>query len=151
MQNWIDNHHNALWFIVPLYGLLLWLLVSAIISFIGGWSTLAKRFALKSPFRGDRWGGQSGQMRWTAGYGNCLTVGASPDGFYLAISILFRFRHPPLLVPWTEVAITRRRFLFFRYVRFGLGSELNIPLYMREGIAERIKQAAGSNWPVEAI
>ena len=59
MQSWIDNHHNALWFIIPVYGLLLWLLVSGIISFIGGWSTLAKRFVLKSPFRGDRWGGQS--------------------------------------------------------------------------------------------
>jgi hypothetical protein len=50
-------------------------------------------------------------MRWIAGYGNCLTVGASPDGFYLAISPLFRFRHPPLLIPWTEVEITRRRVL----------------------------------------
>ena len=90
-------------------------------------------------------------MRWIAGYGNCLTVGASPDGFYLAISPLFRFRHPPLLIPWTEVEITRRKLLFFRYVRFGLGREVKIPLYLRERLAERIKHTARSSWPVEAL
>src|SRR4051794_28236208 len=103
MQNWIDNHHSALWFIIPAYGLLLWLFVSAVISLIGGWSALAKRFALNTPFLGKCWNRQSGQMRWIAGYGNCLTLGGSAEGLYLAISPLFRFRHPPLLIPWAEI------------------------------------------------
>jgi hypothetical protein len=77
----------------------LWVLVSAVISYIGGWNTLAKRFRFRMPFLGEKWGGQSGRMRWIAGYGNCLTLGCNPQGLYLAIMPLFRFRHPPLLIP----------------------------------------------------
>jgi hypothetical protein len=151
MQNWLDQHHSALWFIASAYFLAIWLLVSAVIAFIGGWATLAKRFRLNTPFVGQRWAGQSGQMRWIAGYGNCLTVGCSSEGLYLAMMPLFRFRHPPLLVPWNEVGVARRRILFFRFVRFSLGHELGIPLYLRWTLAEKIKQAAGDRWPIEAV
>jgi hypothetical protein len=44
---------------------------------------------------------------------------------------LFRFRHPPLLIPWEEIAISRRQILFLSFVRFGLGREPDIPLYVR--------------------
>jgi hypothetical protein len=151
MQNWLDQHHSALWLIIPCYALALWLLVSALISYIGGWTTLAKRFRLRRSFVGQRWIGQSGQMRWIAGYGNCLTVGCSPQGLYLAIMPLFRFRHPPLLVPWEEIAVSRRQILFFRFVRFGLGRELDIPLYLRAKLADKLRRAAGERWPIEPV
>jgi hypothetical protein len=151
MQNWLDQHHTALWFILPAYFVTLWLVVSAFISFIGGWTTLAKRFGLRQPFTGTQWSGQSGQMRWIAGYGNCLTVGCSPEGLYLATMPLFRFRHPRLLIPWAEVAIKRQRILFFQFVRFGLGRELDIPLYLRARLADKLKRAAGDRWPIEPV
>lgn len=151
MQNWLDQHHYALWLILPAYFVVLWLLVSAVISFIGGWMTLAKRFRLRKPFLGPRWSGQSGQMRWIAGYGNCLTVGCDCEGLYLATMPLFRFGHPPLLVPWSEVTVTQRRILFFRYVRFSLGHQLSIPLYLRWKLAEKLRLNAADRWPIEAI
>ena len=76
-----------------------------------------------------------------AGYGNCLTLGCNPQGLYLAIMPLFRFRHPPLLIPWDEIKISRTRILFFRYVRFELGRELDIPLYLRPRLADRLQRA----------
>lgn len=109
MQTWLDQHHSALWFIFPAYFVAIWLLVSAVISFIGGWTALAKRFRLMEPFVGERWAGQSAQMRWIAGYGNCLTVGVSPEGLYLAMMPLFRFRHPALQVPWDEISLCEFR------------------------------------------
>jgi len=151
MQNWLDQHPTALWVIFPVYFLTLWLLVSAIISYIGGWTTLAKRFRLKQPFAGTRFAWQSGQMRWLTGYGSCLTLGVCPEGLYLATMPLFRFRHPSLLIPWTEVAIVRRRILFFQFVRFGLGRELDIPLYVRESLADRLRRAVGDRWPTEQV
>jgi hypothetical protein len=151
MQNWLGQHQSALWFIFPIYFLALWLLVSTVISFIGGWTTLAKRFRLSKPFVGQRWTGQSGQMRWIAGYGNCLTVGCCPDGLYLATMPLFRFRHPPLLVPWNDVSIAQQRILFFRFVRLSLGHELGIPLYLRWKLADKLRCAAGNRWPIEAV
>jgi len=151
MQNWLDQHQNALWIIAPCYGVALWLLVSAVISYIGGWNTLAKRFRLRTPFLGEKWRGQSGQMRWIAGYGNCLTLGCNHEGLYLAIMPLFRFRHPPLLIRWDEIKISRTRILFFRYVRFGLGRELDIPLYLRPRIADKLRHASGDRWPIEQV
>jgi hypothetical protein len=98
MQHWLDQHQSAIWFIFPAYFVAGWLLVSTVISFIGGWTKLAGAFRLGKPFIGQQWTGQSGQMRWIAGYGNCLTVGCNPEGLYLATMPLFRFRHPPLLI-----------------------------------------------------
>ena len=149
MQNWLDQHHSALWFIFPAYFLALWLLVSATISFIGGWTTLAKRFRLSKPFVGQRWARQRGQMRWIVGYGNCLTIGCNSEGLYLATMPLFRFRHPPLLVPWNEISISQRKFLFFRFVRFGLGHELDVSLSLRWKLAERVRREAGDRWPLQ--
>jgi hypothetical protein len=42
-------------------------------------------------------------MRWLANYNNVLTIGACQQGLYLASMFLFRFMHPPLLVPWSEI------------------------------------------------
>lgn len=151
MQNWLDHHHTALWIIIPCYALSLWLLVSAVIGYVGGWTTLAKRFRLRVPFVGERWTMQSAQMRWIAGYGNCLTVGCNQQGLYLVMMPLFRFRHPPLLIPWEEVAISRRKILFLCYVRFGLGRELDIPLYLRPKLADRVRGTAGDRWPTELV
>jgi hypothetical protein len=147
MQNWIDQHPTALWFIFPCYFVTLWLLVSAVISYLGGWTTLAKRFRLRHSFVGERWHSQSGQMRWIAGYRSCLTVGCNTEGLYLATMPLFRFRHPPLLIPWEEVAIRRRQMFFLPPVRFGLGRELDIPFYVSAKLADAIRQVAGARWP----
>ena len=64
---------------------------------------------------------------------------------------LFRFRHPPLLVPWNEITISRRRIAFFRVVRFGLGRELDIPLYLRAKLADKVRRGAGKQWPIEPV
>jgi hypothetical protein len=151
VQHWIDQHPQALWLIFPAHFMAAWFGVSALISYIGGWTTLAKRFRLKRPFTGRRWNWQSGHMRWTASYNGCLIVGCCAEGLYLATMPLFRFRHPPLLIPWTEISVTRRRILFFKYVRFGLGRELDIPLCLRPALADKLRSGIGDRWPIEPV
>lgn len=152
MQNWIDHHQTAFFlFVFPPYFVGVWCSVCALLSYIGGWTALAKRFRLRSTFIGERWRFQSGQMRWHVNYGRCLTLGCNPQGLYLAAMPLFRFRQPPLLIPWDEVTVTRRRFLFLHWVRFELGRELDIPLSIRTKLAERVQVAAGDRWPIERI
>jgi len=145
MQNWLNQHPAAFCLIFPAYFLILWLLVSAINSYVGGWTALATQFRLKQPFAGPRCTWQSGHMRWFAGYHNCLTVGGSPEGLYLATMPLLRFRHPPLLIPWAEITVTRRRVLFFQCVRFGLGCELDVPLWLRPKLTAKLIHAAGKD------
>ena len=70
---------------------------------------------------------------------------------YLSVLSLFRFQHPPLLIPWPEISVSRRRRFFRNYVRLSLGHEAGIPLLLRPTIAERLRRAAGSHWPVEEV
>ena len=52
VQNWLGpSAYSALWLIIPCYAVALWLLVSAVISYIGGWATLVQQFRLRGVFR----------------------------------------------------------------------------------------------------
>jgi len=57
LQNWIDQHPSAFAAIFPIYFLCLWLLVGAILSFIGGWFSLAKVHRTRVRFSGSKWSG----------------------------------------------------------------------------------------------
>ena len=149
MQRFIDQHPTLFVFIFPVYFITLWFLVGAVISFVGGWFSLAKVYRTRVPFNGAKWGRQSGQMRWLVNYNRVLTLGASQEGLYLACMFLFRFMHPPLLIPWSEIKVRRKKGWVFDYVIFALGHELAIPLRIRAKVAERLRNEAGSRWPVE--
>jgi hypothetical protein len=153
LQCWIDQHPSVFAAIFPIYFLCLWFLICAIISFVGGWFSLAKVYRTQVPFSGAKWRGQSGQMRrlWLANYNHVLTIGASPQGLYLANIFLFRFMHPPLLVPWSEIKVRRSKGWFFEYVTFTMGHELAIPLRIREKLAAKLRESAGNYWPGEEI
>jgi hypothetical protein len=99
LQRLIDQHPSAFVAVILIYIVTIWLLVGATTSFIGGWFSLAKVYRTRVPFNGAKWTGQSGQMRWLANYNRVLALGASQDGLYLACMFLFRFMHPPLLIP----------------------------------------------------
>ncbi len=149
LQRLINQHPSIFLLILPIYLLTLWLLVGATISFVGGWFSLAKGYRTRVAFNGAKLGMQSGQMRWLANYNNVLTIGASPQGLYLASMFLFRFRHPPLLIPWSEIRVQRRKGWVFEYVIFTLGHESAIPLRIRGTLAARLRESAGNYWPVE--
>ena len=144
LQNWIGQHPAAFAAIFPIYLLCLWFLVAAIISFVGGWFSLAKVYRTRAPFNGTKWKMQSGQMRWLANYNNVLTLGASPEGLYLASMFLLRFMHPPLLVPWSEIKVRRKEGWMFEYVIFTMGHELAIPLRIRGKLAAKLREPAGN-------
>jgi hypothetical protein len=144
----IDQHPSLFALIFPIYFLFLWLLVAAAVSFIGGWFSLAQAYRTQEPFDGAKWRMQSGQMRWLANYNNVLTIGASPQGLYLASKFLFRFMHAPLLVPWSEIKVRRSKGWVFEYVTFTLGHDLAIPLRIRAKLAAKLRESAGNACPV---
>ena len=149
LQHWIDQHSSVFAAIFPIYFLCLWFLVAATISFVGGWFSLAKVYRTRVLFAGAKWRMQSAKMRWLVNYNNALTIGVSPQGLYLASMFLFRFMHPPLLVPWSEIKVRRSKDWFFEYVTFTLGHELAIPLRLRGTLAANLQASAGNAWPVE--
>src|SRR5579863_9342449 len=149
LQRFINQHPSWFAVIFPAYFVLLWISVAAIISFVGGWFALSRVYRTRLPFQGTKWTMQSGQMRWRVNYNRALTFGASPQGFYMASMFLFRFMHPPLLVPWSEIRVQRTQGWMFEYVTLTMGHELAIPLRLRAALAAQLREAAASDWPIE--
>jgi hypothetical protein len=101
---------------VALQIVLLVLAISGTISFLGGWFFLARMFP-DSAFAASRvFSSTSGYFgRVIGGYRMCVSVGVSSSGFRLSIFPLFRAFHPPMVIPWPQVAgCARTRFLGLR-------------------------------------
>lgn len=135
----------------PIYFMTLWLCIGALISFMGGWYSLAQRYRMREPFTGEKWRMQSGQMRWLTNYNSVLTLGANQEGLYLACMFLFRFMQPPLLIPWSEIVVRRTDGSVFKYVTFTMDRQKGIPLRIRASLAECLRGAAGNAWPIEVL
>jgi hypothetical protein len=150
-QPFIDQHPWVFVAIFPIYFLALWLLVGAVISLVGGWYSLARLYRSRVPFNGTKWTMQSGQMRYRTNYNRVLTLGADQQGLFLSSMFLFRFLHPPLLIPWAEIKVRRSKGWFFEYVIFTLGSELAIPLRIRARLGDDLRKDARGSWPTEEI
>jgi hypothetical protein len=147
------NPSTVVWIVVPLILVTftgLWLFVITILSYISGWAALAKRYPYGNDFEGQTWKWQSGTMRGT-NFNSCLTIGSSARGLYLGLIAPLRFRNPALLVPWNEIAISRKQRFLMQMVCLELGRELRIPFWIRPGLAETLRSAAGGSWPVESI
>jgi len=129
------------------------IVVPIFISKISGWSALARRFNSTLPFTGKIWRAKSARLRSGVGYNNCLTIGAAPEGLYLAIMISFIFRgHPPLLIPWSEVFwVADKKTFGIALTQLSLGREEAVPFTIRKSLAAEIQAAAGASWPVQTI
>ncbi len=139
-------------FVFPLFFVTVWCTICFVLSRVSGWALLARRFRTDSRFLGQTWGWQSARMRWGCNYNHCLTFGSDPSGLYMSIVFLLRIGSPPLLIPWAEVTVWRRRkILFFQFVELRLGSEEQVRLLVRAGLADYLKPGAGAGWPVEPI
>ena len=79
----------------------------ALVSVLGGWHSLAQRYRAVRPAGGKRFAVQSmgvGSGRLPMGYNNCLTVHVSSEGLHLAVLPILPIMHPPLFIPWADVA-----------------------------------------------
>ena len=119
-------------------------LILFILSLVGGWRSLASRYRMDRPFQGTLWSFQYGSLGGVQ-YKNALTVGSGSEGLYLAVFFLVRPFHPPLLIPWPEVSLGRRkRALFFELVEFRLGPEPLASLWLPDSLAQQVASAPGA-------
>ncbi len=110
MLDWIIVACNLPAFFAVFWGL----------SLAGGWRRLAADYAAHEKPPGDFRRFQAVRLRWV-GYNGCLTIGVCREGLYLAVWPIFRFCHPPLLIPWADLGeIQRRRTFLWTHVRAGV-------------------------------
>jgi hypothetical protein len=98
---------------------LMWVSISALLSVLGGWTSLAGEFRAPHSIGGQRFRFVSGSMGarvFPVNYGGCLFVTVNETGFGLSILFPFRLLSPPLFIPWSQVASveTKRFFLVNR-------------------------------------
>jgi hypothetical protein len=98
----MDSPDFAIYF-VPLFLSLfttLWLFITWIISHIGGWNRLSQSFRADTRPPGPTYHWRSLHGSFPARYNNCINATLAPEGLHLAPMFMFRFAHPPLLIPW---------------------------------------------------
>ena len=135
-----------------------WCFVVALCSWLTGWASLARRFRAQSEPYGDvRTAGPwllTIYMRFWTHYSGVVKMTAAADALYLRIMFMFRPGHPPLRIPWSEIAFSRTRYFFCRYVVLTLGKEEKVPLRISEraarklGLNERMVAAIRPEQPV---
>jgi hypothetical protein len=109
-----------LWF--PLFFIGMWLFMSALFAFISGWLFLARRFRAGSRPEGQKVTGQVKQMG-VVPENRVTHMIVSDSGLYLYASLLFRFLHPALLIPWSDVRLVREvKTLWWYSYELDLGS-----------------------------
>ncbi len=106
----MDDQAQIITFILiafPIFFAMIWCLVMLICSLVGGWNKLAGEYSAKerdlSKVDWHSWQrGQIGLIEMKSTF----WIGVSPDGLYLSTgpAFLFRFMHPPLLIPWQRIA-----------------------------------------------
>ena len=104
----------------------MWLWVSFVLSYAGGWWMLARRHrAATKPTDGVTYGLCGGRLgEFGARYGGSLKVTVAREGLYVVPLLIFRLFHPPLLLPWSCVTGTREgRVLFTRQLEVNCETE----------------------------
>ena len=86
-----------------LYFVGLWAFISLMVSFIGGWMSLAKAYRYHGQSTGRLLRFRSAAFRFGTSYRHCVTFGVSPAGLYIKPFFLFRMFHPPMFIPWHDV------------------------------------------------
>jgi hypothetical protein len=101
--------------------LAMWLGVGAMLAEMSGWSTLSRRYRVSARPDGRRLRSQVVMVGAVSERGvTHLIVG--PAGLYLYANLLFRFRRPSLLVPWSAIHfVTERRLWWRRWYEFDIG------------------------------
>ena len=146
-----DPQPLSLWF-VPLFLIafpVLWLGITGMLGELGGWGELARLYrepegTVRAPVQRFSMASldlRRGTFSLPMNYGNCVVVEVSAAGLHLRTWLPFRFRHPPLLIPWTQIdRFQLGRILFFR----------TITLYPR-GVSRRVRLYGGPARAVEQV
>jgi hypothetical protein len=111
------------------------MLVCYIISFLGGWWSLSRRYGTSRPLPAGAFTG-SGSFRYLAGYQNIIRLGSDSEGVYLRFWP--RLAHPPLFIPWEEVTVKPSWRFIIRQQTLVLGEQTRVPLTVREKDAKKL-------------
>ncbi|MGI9627569.1 MAG: hypothetical protein ACR2QM_12085 [Longimicrobiales bacterium] len=81
----------------------IWIAVSLILSFVGGWRALAREYRAPHPVPDGAWVERRVLFSGSARYKNVLRLRANDAGIFISVAPMFRIGHPPLFLPWEDL------------------------------------------------
>lgn len=146
-----------LWFL-PLFPILFvgfWMLVIGLLAELGGWRELGQlypepqgieRAAVRS-FRMTSVELRRGWFPLPVNYANVISMVVGAEGLHLRVWKIFAFRHPPLLIPWTQVErFEAGQVLFWRTLTLtprGTGTRIRLYGAPARAVQARVDELAG--------
>jgi len=129
--------------------ILLWVGLTLLFSFIGGWRELARFYSYQSQAIDKKRYMQSASMRGWMGYKGCLTIGANPEGLYISVLFLFRVGHPSLFIPWSAIKIGRKKVFGFPMLVLKFAQTPSITLAIPQSLEDFLKKSSARELPFE--
>jgi hypothetical protein len=151
-----DPRTFFLWFI-PVFVVFfaaMWLGITGALAEIGGWSELARLYRepegmARAPVQSFGMASLDLRRGWfplPANYSNCMIVEVAQAGLHLRPWRPFRFRHPPLFIPWPQMeSMVPGRLLFFSTLTIrarGAGTQIRLWGGPAKAVAQVYQQAA---------
>ncbi len=130
--------------------LAVWFLSLHLIAAVGGWRELARVYRADGPITvAAQWRNRYGRLRYGTGYNGCLDVAANEVGMQLSLWRIFRPAHPPLFIPWSDIATEPVRGVFSESTRFSF-RRATTTLLLKRTLADEILCAAHRGVPSPA-
>jgi len=103
-----------------------WLTVMFLVAIMSGWRKLAEKYGLQDGQEmpeGEKFGWKSAALRGRlpTSYNNCLNFFICSEGLGIAPVKIFAFGHPPLFVPWAEIALSERKSFIGKPLNVAIG------------------------------
>jgi hypothetical protein len=160
-----ETQELPLWFIplFPIFFVAMWVGIIGAIGEMGGWGELARLYrepagTVRAPVQRFSMGSldlRRGTFSLPMNYGNCVVVEIAAAGLHLRTWFPFRFRHPPLLIPWSAMErVQTGRILFWRVLTIhprGVGTRMRLyggPARAVEQVWQQAAARAGQPVPV---
>lgn len=105
-----------------------------------GWSTLAKAYRLQGKFAGKRFRGQSASFGHNFHGQAIIRIGANEAGMLIAVFLPFRFAHPTLFVPWSDISTTDM-------IQFNFAKAPGVTMAIWPDLAKKLYICAGREVP----
>ena len=132
----------------PLAFAVFWLAITSALAVMSGWFGLMQQYPDRPEQPLLRLRGQSGSMGAMAvRFGGLLRLEVCPSGLRVGMMRLFGPFCRDFFVPWSEIKVERRSWLFVPLVDLNFGSVGAGRLSVRALTADRLAAAAGPLWP----
>jgi hypothetical protein len=137
--------HIAL--IFPLYFVALWFIIVNVLALLSGWFRLMARFPDRAEEPILRLRFRSGSMGLGVSMRGILTLSVCPSGLRVGIWRVFGPFSRDFFVPWDEIAVSRKKLLFWSIAKLHFGNPPAGSLSIMASLADRLAQAAEGRWP----